>query len=147
MKLLLQFAAALQLSILVASALTPRVLDWRTNLSALHPFLRKLFWVYGAFIVMVIIAFATLTFFHADSMAAGEPVARSLCAFIAIFWGARLFVQFAIFDANSVVATALCRRVGASTKRGGYIWFYKLGYHGLTIIFALLVLVYGKAAL
>ena len=131
MKLLLQFAAALQLLILIASALTPRVLDWRTNLSALHPFLRKLFWVYGAFIVMVIIAFATLTFRHADAMAAREPVARSLCVFIAIFWGARLFVQFAIFDPRPFLTN----------------WFYKLGYHALTVIFAFLVFVYGKAAI
>jgi hypothetical protein len=131
MKLLLQFAAALQLLILIASALTPRVLDWRTNLTPLHPFLRKLFWVYGTFIVMVIIAFATLTSFHADAMAAREPVARSLCAFIAIFWGARLFVQFAIFDPHPFLRN----------------WFYKLGYHALTVIFAFLVFVYGKAAI
>ena len=39
MKLLLQFAAVLQLLILIASASTPRVLDWRTNLAAVHPFL------------------------------------------------------------------------------------------------------------
>jgi hypothetical protein len=131
MKLLLQFAAALQLLILIASASTPRVLDWRTNLAALHPFLRKLFWVYGAFIVMVIIAFATLTFLHADAMANHEPVARSLCLFIAIFWGARLFVQFTIFDPRPFL-----------TNR-----FYQLGYHALTIIFAFLLFVYGKAAI
>jgi hypothetical protein len=147
MKLLLQFAAALQLLILIASASTPRVLDWRTNLAALHPFLRKLFWVYGVFIVMVIIAFATLTFRHADAMAAGEPVARSLCAFIAIFWAARLFVKFAIFDWDSIVATALSCRFGASTERGVYIPLLRLGYHLLTLIFVFLVFVYGKAAL
>jgi hypothetical protein len=131
MKLLLQFAAALQLLILIAGALTPRVLHWRTNLTALHPFLRKLFWVYGAFIVMVIIAFSTLTFLHTDAMARREPVARSLCLFIAIFWGARLFVQFAIFDPRAFLTNL----------------FYKLGYHALTIIFAILVFVYGKAAI
>ena len=147
MKLLLQLAAAVQLLILIASALTPRVLDWRKNLASLHPFLRKLFWVYGVFIVLVIIAFATLTFRHADVMAAREPVARSLCLFIAIFWGARLLVQFTIFDAHSVVATALCRRTDASTERAYYSWFYQTGYHALTIIFAFLTFVYGKAAL
>ena len=131
MKLLLQLAAAVQLLILIASALTPRVLDWRKNLAALDPFLRKLFWVYGVFIVMVIIAFATLTFRHADAMAAREPVARSLCLFIAIFWGARLLVQFAIFDARPLLTN----------------WFYKTGFHALTIIFAFLTFVYGKAAL
>jgi len=131
MKLLLQLAAALQLLILIASASTPRVLDWRKNLAVLHPFLRKLFWVYGVFVVMVIIAFAALTFRHADAMAAREPVARSLCLFIAIFWGARLLVQFAIFDARPFLTN----------------WFYKTGFHALTIIFAFPTFVYGKAAL
>ena len=131
MKLLLQVAAAVQLFILIASASTPRVLDWRKNLAVLHPFLRKLFWVYGVFVVMVIIAFAVLTFRHADAMAAREPVARSLCLFIAIFWGARLLVQFAIFDARPFLTN----------------WFYKTGFHALTIIFAFLTFVYGKAAL
>ena len=131
MKLLLQLAAAVQLLILIASASTPRVLDWRKNLAVLHPFLRKLFWVYGVFVVMVIIAFAVLTFRHADAMAAREPVARSLCLFIAIFWGARLLVQFAIFDARPFLTN----------------WFYKTGFHALTIIFAFLTFVYGKSAL
>ena len=131
MKLLLQLAAAVQLLILIASASTPRVLDWRKNLAVLHPFLRKLFWVYGVFVVMVIIAFAALTFRHADATAAREPVARSLCLFIAIFWGARLLVQFAIFDARPFLTN----------------WFYKTGFHALTIIFAFLTFVYGKAAL
>jgi hypothetical protein len=131
MKTLLQIAAGLQLLILIASALVPRVLDWRRNLAGLHPFLRKLFWVYGAFIVLVIIAFATLTFLHAGAMAAGEPVARSLCAFIAVFWAARLVVQLAVFDTRPFLTN----------------WFYKLGYHALTVIFAALVFIYGWSAL
>jgi hypothetical protein len=131
MKLLLQLAAAVQLLILIASALTPQALDWRKNLAVLHPFLQKLFWVYGVFIVMVILAFATLTFRHADAMAAREPVARSVCVFIAVFWGARLIVQFAIFDVRPFLTN----------------WIYRIGYHALTFTFAFLVLVYGKAAL
>jgi hypothetical protein len=130
-KSLLQLAAALQLTILIASACTPRVLDWRKNLAGLHPFLRRLFWVYGVFIVMVIIAFATLTFLHSGRMAEGEPVARSLCAFIAIFWAARLLVQFFVFDARPFLTN----------------WFYTAGYHGLTVLFCLLVLIYGCAAI
>ena len=129
--MLLQIAAALQLSILVASSFAPRVLDWRSNLRSLHPFLRRLFWVYGVFIVMVIIAFATLTFLHADAMAAGEPMARSLCVFIALFWAARLLVQFFVFDARPFLTN----------------WFYKAGYNGLTVIFTALVLIYSLAAI
>lgn len=131
MKLLLQLAAGVQLLILIASALTPRILNWRNNLAVLHPFLRKLFWVYGVFIVMAIIGFAALTFRHTDAMVAREPVARSLCAFIAVFWGARLFVQIAIFDVRPFLTN----------------WIYQIGYHALTVFFAFLVLVYGKAVI
>jgi hypothetical protein len=131
MKTLLQIAGLLQLSILIASALVPRVLDWPRNLAGLNPFLRKLFWVYGGFIVFVIIGFATLTFLHAGPMAAGEPVARSLCAFIAIFWAARLVVQFAVFDARPFLTN----------------WFFKIGYHALTVLFAVIVLIYGWAVI
>lgn len=130
MKTFLQIAAALQLSLLIASASVPRALDWRHNLAMLHPFLRRLFWVYGSFIVGIIIAFATMTFLHADAMAAGEPVTRSLCAFIAVFWAARLIVQFAVFDAKPFLTN----------------WFYKLGYRALAIVFAILVAIYAWAA-
>jgi hypothetical protein len=131
MKTLLQFAAIVQLTILIASALVPRILGWRYNLAGLHPFLRRLFWVYGCFIVLTIIGFAVLTFRNASAMAAGESVARSLCAFIAVFWAARLFVQLAVFDARPFLTNA----------------FYRVGYHALTISFVFLTLVYGKAAL
>jgi hypothetical protein len=131
MKTLLYLAGVMQFSILIASAIIPRALDWRRNLAGLDPFLRKLFWVYGIFIVLVIIGFSVLTVFHAASIAAGEPLARSVCAFIAIFWLARLVVQIAVFDARVFLTT----------------WFYKVGYHALTVIFALLVLIYGWAAL
>jgi hypothetical protein len=131
MKTSLQLAAGLQFSILIASALVPRVLDWRRNLAGLDPFLRRLFWVYGIFIVLVITGFAALTLFHADSIAAGEPVARSLSAFITIFWLVRLVIQIAVFDPRAFLGT----------------WFYKAGYQGLTVIFALLVLIYGWATI
>ena len=130
MKILLQLAGFLQLSILIASALVPRVLDWRRNLAGLNSFLRKLFWVYGTFIVLVIIGFAALTLLHAGAMARGQPVARSLCVLIAIFWAARLFVQIAVFDARPFLN----------------MWFYKVGYHTLTLIFLYLVLIYAWAA-
>jgi len=131
MKTLLLIAAVLQLSVLIASAQVPRVLDWRKNLGTLHPFLQRLFWVYGVFIVLTIIAFALLTFAHAGAMAEGEPVARSLCIFIAVFWAIRLFVQFAVFDARPFLTN----------------WFYKAGYHGLTVVFIGLVAIYTAAAL
>lgn len=117
--------------ILTASLSVPKALDWRTHLAPLHPFLRSLFWVYGAFIVLTIAGLGALTLLHAKEMASGEPVARSLVVFIALFWSARLAVQFFVFDASDFL-----------TSR-----WRKIGYHTLTIAFAALVLVYALAFL
>jgi hypothetical protein len=126
---LLITAGWLHFAILMASALTPRVLDWGTNLASLPPLLRRLFWVYGGFIVLVIIGFGTLTLLYAPLMAAGEPMARALCGFIAFFWLARLAVQFWVFDARPFLTTSLLR----------------VGYHALTLAFAYMAAVYGAA--
>ena len=131
MKTLLLIGGVLHFIILIASTLAPRVLDWRANLAALHPFLRRLFWVYGCFIVLVIISFGALTLVNADEFVSGAPLPRSVCAVIAIFWLARLAVQFFVFDARPFLTTT----------------FLRLGYHGLTPLFTALVFVYGCAAL
>ena len=125
----LKIAGCLHFTVLIASALTPGALDLRKNLATLHPFLRSLFWVYGAFIVLVIISFGTLTLWHSHELAAGTPLGRGLCLFIGIFWFARLMVQFFVFDPRPFLTN----------------WFYKLGYNGLTLVFIYFVAVYGVA--
>ena len=86
--------------------------------------------MYGAFIVLTIVGFGTLSLLHADTLAGGEPLARHVCAFIAIFWLARLAIQFTVFQVKDV------------GKSG---WLY-MGYHILTLAFVFFVLVYGWAA-
>ncbi|MEY2505154.1 MAG: hypothetical protein QOG27_1434 [Verrucomicrobiota bacterium] len=131
MKSLLLIGGLLHFVILIASALTPHVLDWRRNLATLHPFLRRLFWVYGAFIVLIIVSFGTLSLLRADELSSPAPLARSVCAMIALFWMARLAVQFFVFDAQPFLTSA----------------FRRAGYHGLTFLFSALVFIYGAAAL
>jgi hypothetical protein len=126
----LYLGGALHFGILIASALAPRALDWRKNLAPLPELLRQMFWVYGAFIVLMIISFGTLTLFHAETLASGSPLARSVCAMIAVFWAVRLGVQFFVFDAKPFLTN----------------WLYRIGYHGLTVVFILLVAIYGWAA-
>jgi hypothetical protein len=128
---LLRIAGLLHFCILTASALTPRCLNWRQQLAPLHPFLRSMFWVYGGFIVLCIVSFGTLTLIHLHEMSAGLPLARSLCAFIAVFWLTRLLVQLFVFDARPFLTH----------------WLLKVGYHGLTAVFFYLTFVYAAAAL
>ena len=128
---LLRLAGIGHFAILSASALVPVVLDWKTVLKPLPPFVRTLFWVYGVFIVLTIIGLGTLTLLNAHAMATGDIVARALAAFIAIFWGARLFVQLFIFDARPYLTN---------------VWL-KLGDHALTVVFIFFTATYGWAAL
>jgi hypothetical protein len=128
---LIKIGGLLQFSLLLASANVPKALNWRENLGRLDPFLRSLFWVYGFFIVMMIIGFGTLSLLNAGALAEGSPLARSLCAFIAIFWLARLITQYAVFDARRFLTT----------------WWLKAGYHSLPLIFAYEAAVFGYSAL
>ena len=131
MKLLIQLGGLIHFAILIASALTPGVLEWRRHLADLPPLLRQLFWVYGGFIVLVIVAFGTISLAHAGALASGDPLARSVSGLIAIFWAARLVVQWFVFDAKPFLTNALL----------------KLGYHTLTVAFVVLTLIYGRAAI
>lgn len=127
---LIRIGAVLHFGVLIAAGLVPKVLDWRGQLQKVTPLLRQLVWVYGTFIVLTIVGFGTISLFQAQALSEGTPLARSLCGFIAVFWLLRLGMQF-VFDA------------GPYTQR----WFLKLGYYGLTAVFAYLGLVFGAAAI
>ena len=131
MKMLIQLGGVVHFAILIASALTPGVLEWRRHLATLPPLLRQLFWVYGSFIVLMIVAFGIISFAHASALASGDPLARSICAVIAIFWGARLAVQWFVFDAAPFLTNTLL----------------KAGYHTLTVAFVALTTIYARAAI
>src|SRR5262249_29613721 len=117
---LLLVAGLLHFAILSAAALVPLVLDWRRNLAGLSPILRQLVWVYGAFITLVIIGFGIITVSNSALLAGGAPLARWICAFIALFWLARLAVQLFVFDIRPIVRNPLLI----------------LGNHALTLVFA-----------
>ena len=126
----LYFGGAFHFCLLIASALVPFALDWKGILAPLPRLLRQLFWVYGGFIVMFIIFLGTLTLMHAPRMAAGDPMGRSLCVVIAIFWGVRLAVQFFVLDAKPFLTR----------------WIWKVGYNTLTVVFIVMVAIFTWGA-
>ena len=114
--------------ILCASLQVPTIMNWKEELARLQEFNRKLFWVYGAFIVLTIIGFGTITLLNADDLAKGSPLARSVAGFIAVFWAVRLFVQCFVFDARPFL-TSRWRWVGYQTLTGAFVFFVVLyGY-------------------
>ena len=128
---LLLLAGVCHFGILVASALVPRVLDWRGELARVSPLSRHVIWTHGVFIVLTIVAFGLISVANATTLASGTALARWFCGFVAVFWLSRLFVQLFWFDARPYLTNPLL----------------KLGYHGLTIVFAYLGIVYAWAAM
>ncbi|MCI0334058.1 MAG: hypothetical protein L0228_12640 [Planctomycetes bacterium] len=116
--LLITIAGFAQLSVLVASALVPIRLNWRRDLQVLNRLQRQMYWVYGGYVVLSIIAFGLICVFNARELAAGSRLARSMCAYIAVFWGIRLALQTRL-DVKSHLTT----------------WWLTAGYHLLSVFF------------
>ena len=116
--------------VLTAAALVPSRLQWHEELAKLPRLQRQMYWVYGGYVVMAIIAFGTISVFNADELAGGGALARALCGYIAIFWGIRVALQ-AVFDVKPYLSA----------------WWLTLGYHALTVVFLGLTAIYATAAL
>jgi hypothetical protein len=119
-----------QLGVLIASALVPFRLNWRDELRGLSRLHRQMYWVYGGYVVLSIVAFAALSIFNSCEMASGSGLARGFCAYVAVFWGIRVGLQ-AVFDVKEHLTA----------------WWLKVGYLALTVMFTLFTIVYAWAAL
>jgi hypothetical protein len=125
------FAAGFgQLSVLVASALVPLRLNWSEELAPLKRLHRQMYWTYGGYVVLSIVAFGLISLVNSQELAAGSRLARSFCLFVAVFWGIRLGLQ-SVFD----------------VKQHLTVWWLRLGYYTLTLLFAAFTILYGWAAL
>lgn len=129
--LALQLAGLMHLGLMCAGALMPRVVQMRTHLAVLPPFIRQMFWVYYTFIGLCLVSFCVITLTFASTLAAGSNLARALCAFFAVFWTVRLIAGTFIFDMKPYL-----------TNR-----WRRIGYHTINIVFAYLPVVYALAAL
>jgi hypothetical protein len=122
-------AGVAQVGVLIASALVPLRLNWRRQLQCLSRLHRQMYWVYGGYIVLSIVAFAALSLFNSRELASGSALARGFCAYVAVFWGIRVALQ-AVFDVREHLTA----------------WWLKAGYFALTLLFAGLTVVYGWGA-
>lgn len=127
---LIFFAGLGQWSVLIASALVPLRLDWRSGLQSLPRLHRQLYWVYGGYVVLGIIALGAICVFNAEELAGGGLLARCVSGYLAAFWGIRLSLQL-VLDAKPFLTT----------------WWLTAGYHVLTLLFASFTTIFIYAAL
>jgi hypothetical protein len=125
------FAAGFgQLGVLVASALVPIRLKWRDTFQRLPRLHRQMYWVYGGYVVLSIIAFGLISLTNSQELASGSRLARSVTAYMAIFWGIRLALQAVLDVKEHLVA-----------------WWLIAGEYILTLLFLFFTAVFAIAAL
>jgi hypothetical protein len=124
--LIIRAVGALQLCILIASAMVPGQLDWKESLGKLPPLLRQMFWTYGIYTAAAILSLGLFSLLASDDLAAGGRLARLVCGANCLFWGARLALQ-GVFDAKPFLTR----------------WWLTAGYHLLTVLFLLFTAFYG----
>jgi alginate O-acetyltransferase complex protein AlgI len=125
----IRVAGAIQLSILIASSLVPFRLNFKRDLAVLPTLHRQLYWTYGGYVVMGIIALGLISLTCADELASGSRLARAFCIYGALFWGVRVSLQ-AVFDVKPHLTA----------------WWLTAGYHTLTVLFVFNTGVYLFAA-
>jgi len=127
---MISLAGAGQLCVLIASALVPVRLNWRTEFQSLSPLHRQMYWVYGGYVVLSIIAFGLISLGNSAELAAGSGLARAFCLYVAVFWAIRLSLQGVLQVKEHLTA-----------------WWLRLGCYTLTVLFTGFTAVYGWAAL
>jgi hypothetical protein len=119
-----------QLGLALGSLAIPKLLQWPDDLASLKRLTRQVFWIYAMYIWSSHAAFATVSILARRALTDGSPLAACVTAFIAVWWGARLVIQFAVLDRCSVPA-------------GGV---YRWGEVALVTLFVGLTSIYGCAA-
>ena len=109
--LLLKFAALTHVGLIAAGLLMPPTVHLWKHLRPLPDFIRKLFFVYYAFIGLCLAGFGIGTFLSAEELVSGSPLARGICWFLTVFWTGRLIAAVFVFDLRPYVTTRW-RRLG-----------------------------------
>lgn len=119
-----------QLALAAASLAIPRVLRWREETAKLRPLTGQVFWTYAAYIWTANVSFGLLSALAPEWLLQDAPLARAVAAYIALYWGARVVIQFAYFDRSDAPHGRL----------------FALAEVALVGLFVYLALVYGALA-
>lgn len=125
---LFRIAGAIQLCILIASALAPIRLNWTRDLASLPKLHRQMYWTYGGYVVLGILTLGLICLMCAPELVTGSRLSQAVCLYGALFWGIRLGLQL-VFEVKPHLTT----------------WWLIGGYHLLTVLFLFITLVYVYA--
>ncbi|TWR26194.1 hypothetical protein FPZ42_11240 [Mucilaginibacter achroorhodeus] len=87
-----------QLLLATVSLIVPKVFKWPQELSKVQPMIKKLFWVYAVYILVINSSFGLLSVTMSGQLINATPLACAVTGFIAVYWISRLAIQFLYFD-------------------------------------------------
>jgi hypothetical protein len=129
LELALKLAALTHVGLVAAGALMPGATGLWSECARLSPFARTLFRVYYAFIGLCLVSFGIGSWIYAHELAAGAPLARALCGFLAAFWTLR-WVAALLLDVRPYLVNA----------------WWRAGYAATNVVFCVLPFLYVWAA-
>jgi len=131
MEVLVRLAGIAQLALCVASVFLPRALHFRDGLRSAPPLMRHMFWTYAGYIFAINLAIGLLSTLSPRLLLDGSMLAALVASFIAVYWGARMIIQFISFGLDAA-------ETGAP--------YYRFADAGLKLLFTGLTVVYCLAA-
>lgn len=97
MQILLLVTGLGQIALALASLFLPRILRWREQIARLEPLTRGVFWVHASYVLGTNLFLGGVTTFAPHLLLDRSTLARLLAGYGAVYWGARLVIQFAWF--------------------------------------------------
>jgi len=123
----LLFAGLALVVLSIASFWIPKALQWREKLADLTPLLRDMFWTYSIYIWASHVFFAVLALGYRDWLLGQSGAAALISGFIALWWLARLAMQFFGFNLSEIEDS----------------WQNRMAKHLLTALFIFLTVIFA----
>ncbi|MBL4674617.1 MAG: hypothetical protein JKY70_00160 [Mucilaginibacter sp.] len=98
---IVRLAGVGQLMLALGSIMVPKVLKWPQELAKVEPMIKRLFWVYAVYILVINCSFGLLSLFMSEQLTNATPLASAVSGFIAVYWISRLSIQFLYFDRSN----------------------------------------------
>ncbi|HEX2853297.1 MAG TPA: hypothetical protein VHO24_08665 [Opitutaceae bacterium] len=114
--LLLKLAALTHVGLIAAGLLMPVASGLWAETAKLSPFGRRLFKIYYAYIGLCLIGFGLGSWFFAEELASGGPLARGVCGLLTCFWLLR-FIAVWLLDVRPYLTNGWWR-LGYQTSNG-----------------------------
>ena len=94
---LIRLAGLAQLALVAVTPIIPHVLHWRSELALVSVLTRRLFLVYASYILCTNVAFGLMSTFVPRWLLETSSLSTAVCAYIFLYWGARLVIQLTCF--------------------------------------------------